>query len=83
MSVCLCEGMCVWMLVPKKFKHLDLLLAETMRSCQKPDLHPGNELLLIAWPCPLLYKYFKAFIYQLDARRSEIIYTGENSYSCE
>lgn len=46
MSVCLCVGMCMGMLVSKEVRPLDLVIAGIVESCQKADLVPGNKLVI-------------------------------------
>lgn len=45
MAVCLCVGMCMCILVPKKARTLELLIVGITGSCKKMDLIPGNELV--------------------------------------
>lgn len=44
MSVCLCVGMCMCILVPKKVRTLELLIVGIIGSCKKWTLFLGMNL---------------------------------------
>lgn len=59
MSLCLCMGMCMCMLGPKKVRPLDLLIAGITRSCQETDFSLGNKLVChISSPVNILKPFY-------------------------
>ena len=61
MSVRVCVGTWICVLVPKNVKALGLLVARIIGRCHKSDLGPGNELFLTTQSWLQTYKFFKCY----------------------